>query len=102
MFNHRPLFLPPSLGESSTGSGGGFSAGLRGAQALARQLSAEAWLVEPVVVVRRHPTGGWTHAVKQSEPGVRLYRGWWPCRHEAAQALTPHVARTGRMAALAA
>lgn len=42
------------------------------AQELAAARALEAWLAEPLVVVRRHPTGGWTHAVRQSEPGVRV------------------------------
>lgn len=56
------------------------------------------WDVEPAVIVRRHPTGGWSHAVKQARPGVRIFRGWWHSSRAAAEALSPHVARTGAAA----
>ena len=54
------------------------------------------WQQEPAVIVRRHPTGGWSHAVKQPRPGDRINRGWWPSARAAAVALTPQAARTGR------
>lgn len=44
---------------------------------------------EPMVKVRPHPHGGWTHAWLGS-PGVsscRVYRGWWPSERAAQAAL---------------
>lgn len=53
---------------------------------------AEARTVPPQVVfwaVRRHPSGGWTHAdpVNAVTSTARIYRGWWRTRAAAAAAL---------------
>lgn len=68
---------------------------------LANVAKLAAWQDEPAVIVRRHPTGGWSHAVKQPRPGDRIYRGWWASAQAAAEALSPHVARTGAAVAAA-
>jgi len=38
-------------------------------------------------VVRRHPSGGWTHAVPIRLGTVRIYCGWWHKKRAAAAAL---------------
>lgn len=89
---HASPFLPGRIRFSTTGGLGLRPAGCAEARVLVSVAIAEAWLAEPAVVVRRHPTGGWSHAVKQASPGVRIYRGWWACRHDAASALPAQVA----------
>jgi hypothetical protein len=85
------FFVPAPVGDSATGRAGDGASGSIGSQGEARVLvqaaAAAEWMAAPNVIVRRHPTGGWTHAVKQSAPGSRVYRGWWPCRRAAAQAV---------------
>ena len=85
------FFMPAALGDSATGRAGDGASGSilprHDAKVLAQALAVAAWMAEPAVIVRRHPTGGWTHAVKQEAPGSRIYRGWWPCRRAAAQAV---------------
>lgn len=44
---------------------------------------------EPLVIVRAHPQGGWTHAWLE-QPGTsscRVYRGWWATQAAAEAAL---------------
>jgi len=44
---------------------------------------------DPLVIVRAHPQGGWTHAWLE-RPGVsscRVYRGWWASKAAATAAL---------------
>lgn len=54
-----------------------------------RKLGWQAPAQEPLVIVRSHPQGGWTHAWLE-EPGVsscRVYDGWWPTEQAANVAL---------------
>ena len=37
--------------------------------------------------VRRHPGGGYTHAVPTGAGSCRIYRGWWPTHLIARRAL---------------
>ncbi len=41
----------------------------------------------PAAVVRPHPRGGWTHAIRMGNGAARIYAGWWPTARAARRAL---------------
>lgn len=41
----------------------------------------------PAAVVRPHPRGGWTHAIRTGAGASRIYSGWWPTARAVRRAL---------------
>ncbi len=41
----------------------------------------------PAAVVRPHPRGGWTHAIRTGNGAARIYAGWWATARAARRAL---------------